>query len=109
MADAGKTTTALVTQALATLQSIRDNPAASAADRDAALEKFEALTLLMGAEAVEEYEGRTAVLTGLVAQLSAFTKGIQVKNPIVDKVNALTAIAEKAADLAKVDKKPAGG
>lgn len=107
MPDNAKTITELVTDALATLKSIKDDPAASDADRRAAFENYEDLLLLLGRQAVTDYEGRTAMLTGLIAELTQFTRGIKVKNPIASKVDMLAGLADKAVDLFKAEKQAA--
>jgi hypothetical protein len=107
MPDQAKSITELVTAARATLKSITQDPAASDADKRAAFETYEDLLLLIAGEAMKDYEGRTAALAGMIAELTAFTRGVKVKNPITAKLDTLTKLADKAVDLFQIEKKTA--
>ena len=109
MPDPGIEIMRLITDALSQFNSIIDNPASSADDKKKAADTYEDLLLLSGRQAVDRYEGRTAILTGLIAELNEFTKGIQVKNPIASQVGNLTALADKAMTLFKNEKGSAKG
>jgi len=107
MADNSKTITELMTDAAATLKAIKDTAGADREARRKAFEAYEDVLLLIGRHAVGSFEGRTALLTGLIAELTEFNKTIQVANPIAAHVDNLTAIADKAMGLFKDEKKSA--
>jgi len=107
MSETSTDITALLTDAAAALKAIKDANDADAEARRAAYEAYNDVLLLIGRHAVNSYEGRTALLTGLITELSDFNKNIKVANPIAARVDELTTIAGKAVDLFKKEKKTA--
>lgn len=99
--------TELLIETAATFRALKDLDAADSQARRAAFEAYEDVLLLIGSHAVSNYEGRTALLTGLIAELSEFNRSIQVQNPIREHVDQLTGIVEKAHELFKKEKKVA--
>lgn len=98
----------LLVEAAAALKAIQDSSNADPKDQRAAFESYNDIMLLIGRHAVNSYEGRTAMLTGLIAEISEFRKTIQVENPIREQVDNLAGIADKAVDLFKKEKKNVG-
>ena len=97
--------TELLIDAAAALKAIKDTENADKESRRAAFESYNDILLLIGRHAINSYEGRTALLTGLIAELSEFNKTIKVENPIAAQVDELADIADKAVDLFKSEKK----
>ncbi|NKB58204.1 MAG: hypothetical protein GKS00_17910 [Alphaproteobacteria bacterium] len=97
----------LMTDAAAALKALNDADGADQDTKDAAYEAYVDVLRLIGLHAVASYEGRTALLTGLIAELAEVNKSIQVSNPIVPYVDELTKIGDKAVDLFKKEKKAA--
>ena len=59
---------------------------------------------LVGRLSIEGFDGRTALLAGLVAELTEVTRAVKVKNPIIGQLNSLAGITERALDLMKAEK-----
>jgi len=95
----------LLVEAAAALKAIHDSKDADRETRRAAHESYNDILLLIGRHSVNNYEGRTALLTGLITELAEFNRTVRVKSPIAGAVDNLTAIAEKAADLFRAEKK----
>jgi len=94
--------TELATQAAAQLQAMMS--AADPKDRKAAFESYRDVLRLIGRLNIESYDGRTALLTGLVAELAEVTRSVKVKNPVTQQLNSLAGITERALDLMKAEK-----
>jgi len=94
--------TELATQAAAQLQALL--AAADPQDKQAAFESYRDVLRLIGRLSIEEFDGRTAMLAGLVAELTEVTRAVKVKNPIVVHLNSLAGITERALDLMKAEK-----
>ncbi len=107
MPDDGREITELLTDAAAALKAIKAVEDADMETRRAAFDAYNDVLLLIGQYAVDSYEGRTALLEGLIAKLREFAKKIQVTNPIASSVDELTTIADKAVALFE-DEKAAG-
>ena len=98
--------TELATQAAAQLQAMMS--AADDRDKKAAFESYRDVLRLIGRLSIESYEGRTAILAGLVAELTEVTRAVKVKNPIAEHLDTLAGITERALDLMKAEKREAG-
>jgi hypothetical protein len=94
--------TELATQAAAELSVMMK--AADKKDKKAAFEAYRDVLRLIGRTSINEFEGRTSLLTGLVAELSEVTRSIKVKNPVAEHLNTLAGFTEKALDLIKAEK-----
>lgn len=104
MPDRGTQITELLTDAAAALKAIKTVEGADMETRRAAFEAYNDVLLLIGQYAVDSYEGRTALLKGLIDKLGEFTQNIQVTNPIASSVDELTRIAGKAVALFEDEK-----
>src|SRR5262245_23557400 len=99
MSDQDAEITKLLDAAASELKAVSDNPAASDEDRRNAFDHFEDLLLLRAQQASDDFNGRTARLTGLITELTDFTKTVKVKNPIIARLNSLAGIVDKASGL----------
>lgn len=95
----------LADQALAELDKMTKDPRATDKDKRTAFEHYEDIELLIAQHAIDDYKSRTALLTGLIAELTQVTKDIQVANPIVDRLTEIANVAEKAGELFAMEKK----
>jgi hypothetical protein len=91
MADSGIDIMKLVNEALVEFDKVSKDKTLDPAIKKKAFDHYEDVLLLAGQHVISEYEGRTAILTGLIAELTAFTQTIQVENPIVGQVAQATA------------------
>ena len=107
MPDKGTEITELLTDAAAALKVIKTVEGADMETRRAAFKAYNDVLLLIGQFAVDSYEGRTALLEGLIDKLSEFTQNIQVTHPIASSVDELTKISAKAVALFENEKKAA--
>ena len=98
--------TELATQAAAQLQAM--TALADPQDKRAAFESYRDVLRLIGRLSIENYDGRTALLAGLVAELAEVTRSIKVKNPVTQHLDTLATITDRALDLMKSEKKAAG-
>ncbi|MDA0240285.1 MAG: hypothetical protein O3A84_09705 [Proteobacteria bacterium] len=94
--------TELANQAAGHLKSLME--AADEADKVAAFESYRDVLRLIGAYHVASYEGRTALLTGLIAELNEVTESITVTNPVAGQLEQLAGIALRARGLFKEEK-----
>ena len=107
MADKGEDIAALMVEASAALKSIADTRNASEGAKKAAKQSYKDVLRLIARQAILDYEGRTAALTGLIAELKEVTDNIEVENPIAKQMDDIAGIAEKASKLFKKEKKSA--
>ena len=94
--------TELATQAAAQLRAM--TTAADPQDKQASFDAYRDVLRLIGRLSIEGFDGRTAMLAGLVAELTEVTRAVKVKNPIVGHLNSLAGITESALDLMKAEK-----
>lgn len=92
----------LANQAASLLKTMMD--AADDKDKKAAFEAYRDVLRLIGRYHIQSYEGRTALLAGLILELKEVTDAVQVKNPIAEQLNALLPIAERARALFQEEK-----
>jgi hypothetical protein len=95
----------LAEQAREKLKSIADDPNATDAVKLAAFECYEDVELLIAQHAIDDYQNRTALLTGLIVELGTITKDIQPDNPIAGVLTEIANISEKAGQLFAKEKK----
>ncbi len=62
--------------------------------RDTALQTLDDLTAMMLAHTVESVQGRTALLTGLISELTQVIEGIQADPPYEGALDQLTALVD---------------
>lgn len=82
------------------------------AQRDIALQTLDDLTAMMLAHTLETVQGRTALLTGLIAELTNVIDSIETKPPYADAMKAVTGIIDGARTRLTHEKKtllPANG
>ncbi len=96
----------LAAQSAALLQTMQRD-AANQADKQAAFESYRDVLRLIGRLSIENYDGRTALLAGLVAELAEVTRAVKDKNPVTQQLNNLAQISESALDLMKAEKSAA--
>ncbi len=77
---------------------------ATRADREAAQQTLDDLTAMMLAHTIETVQGRTALLTGLIVELTAVIARIEEKPQFASVVSNLAAIVEQANALLAVEK-----
>ena len=99
--------TELATQAAAHLQEMIS--AADKADKKAAFESYRDVLHLIGRISIENFEGRTAMLAGLIAELAEVTRAVKVKNPVTKHLKSLADITDRALDLMKAEKEGTQG
>lgn len=75
------------------------------AQADAAMKTFEHLTALLLAQTLETVAGRTALLAGLIEELSRVTAGVQVNPPYLEAAKSLTTLTTRATALLEAEKK----
>jgi len=97
--------TELATQAAGHLQAMM--AAADEQDKRAAFEAYRDVLRLIGRLNIENFDGRTALLAGLVAELTEVTRAVKVKNPVTAQLNSLAGITGRALDLMKAEKRAA--
>lgn len=98
--------TELATQAAAELGVM--TKAADKKDKKAAFEAYRDVLRLIGRTSINEFEGRTSLLTGLVAELAELTRSIKVSNPVAKHLDTLAQYTKRALDLIKAEKDAAG-
>lgn len=92
----------LANRAAGLLKSMLD--AADEADKRTAFEAYRDVLRLIGRHHIQSYEGRTALLAGLILELKEVTDAVQVEHPIAEQLNALLPIVERARALFQEDK-----
>ena len=85
-------------ESIAALREIHEDFRLSAAQRDAAEAAIRDLYLQLGMQAIQEVEGRTALLSALIAELTAVSDSIQL-NPIGNVLDKLTVLVTKGRAL----------
>jgi hypothetical protein len=95
----------LVNEAMAELDKISKDKDADPALKKKAFDHLENLLLLEGKAVISDFEGRTAVLAGLIEELKTFTQAIKVHNPIATQVTKFTTLVNEATDLFATVKK----
>jgi hypothetical protein len=94
-------------EAVAELEKIIEN-----AETDEQIETAENsmndLTVMLGTYSVQQIEGRTALLNGLIVELAEVIAAVQ-SNPIGDSLDKLTGIFDSAKVLLKAEKKKLSG
>jgi hypothetical protein len=78
---------------------------ATRADREAAQQTLDDLTAMMLAHTIETVQGRTALLTGLIVELTAVIARIEERPPFLSIANNLTQIVSQASALLELEKK----
>jgi hypothetical protein len=94
--------------AIARLQIILESPKATPDQKDEAQDALDALTLLHGSYAIQEVQGRTALLSGLIVELQEVIDSINV-NPFGDAAEKLNGILTSAKGLYDKGKEALGG
>lgn len=75
------------------------------AQQEEALKTLDDLTAMMLAHTIETVQGRTALLTGLISELTQITDSIKVRPPYVGALDSVTTIIDKVrVSLAKEKK-----
>jgi len=77
----------------------------SAAQREVALQTLDDLTAMMLAHTIETVQGRTALLTGLIAELTQVIEAVNVQPPYMGAVKAVTKIVDSARSRLAAEKK----
>ena len=75
------------------------------AQRSAALQTLDDLTAMMLAHTLDTVQGKTALLTGLIAELTQVINAIQVAPPYAQAVETVVAIVDKARVRLTAEKK----
>ena len=83
--------------------------AADKKDKKAAFDAYRDVLRLIGRISIDSFEGRTAMLAGLIVELNAVTSSVKVKNPITAQLNKLADITDRALVLMKAVKAEAEG
>lgn len=78
---------------------------ADAEDKKVAFQAYRDVLRLIGRITVEEYDGRTTLLSGLVAELVEVTRSVRLANPVAAQLQNLAGITTRALDLLKTEKK----
>lgn len=65
------------------------------AQQEVALKTLDDLTAMMLAHTIETVQGRTALLTGLISELTQITDSIKVNPPYAEALDSVTAIIDK--------------
>lgn len=73
--------------------------------RKVALQTLDDLTAMMLAHTLETVQGRTALLTGLIAELTQVIDSVKVKPPYADAINGLTSVLDGARKRLTQEKK----
>ncbi len=68
----------------------------NAAQRELALQTLDDLTAMMLAHTLEKVQGRTALLTGLIAELTQVIDSVKVQPPYADAIEGLTKVVDGA-------------
>lgn len=95
---------AVYQDAIEQLQETIGSVDASAAQKKAARDALNDLFLLHGAHSIQEIDGRTALLSGLIIELQGVIDKIQAR-PFGDALSQITKIADTARDLYEESKK----
>jgi hypothetical protein len=72
-------------------------------DKKAAADSYRDVLALIGTYSIANYEGRTSLLTDLIAQLNAVKQSVQVSNKVADQIAALDPLITKAQELFESD------
>ena len=75
------------------------------AQQETALQTLDDLTAMMLAHEIATVQGRTALLTGLIAELTQVIDGIQTHPPYLDALKSVTTIVDAARERLKTEKK----
>lgn len=73
--------------------------------RNTALQTLDDLTAMMLAHTLETVQGRTALLTGLISELTQIIEAIQTAPPFLEAIDAVTGIIQGARARLAVEKK----
>ena len=93
----------LYLSAVAELQRILESIHATSEQKNVAEKALQDLTVLHGAYPIGRIEGRTAVLSGLIIELTAVMEAIQV-NPVGGALDSLNQILSTARELYQAEK-----
>lgn len=99
--------TELATEAAGHLKEMMS--AADQKDKKAAFAAYRDVLRLIGRISIDSFEGRTAMLAGLIVELNAVTASVKVKNPITTQLNKLADITDRALALMKEEKAESEG
>lgn len=99
--------TELATEAAGHLKAMM--AAADKKDKKAAFDAYRDVLRLIGRISIDSFEGRTAMLAGLIVELNAVTSAVKVKNPITAQLNKLADITDRALVLMQAVKAEAEG
>ena len=92
----------IVTQYLAGITEVRavlNDPNSTAAQKKAAKDSLDQLTIMLGRFHTNSFEGRTGLLLGLIHELQVVTGKINPTDPISPILNRITAVLGKAEGL----------
>lgn len=84
---------------IAAVKEVLSNPAASKAEKKAALQSLDDLTIMLGRFHTGNVEGRSALLLGLIHELRQVTDEIRPNSPIAGVLDKLTKVAAAAGKL----------
>jgi len=90
--------------AIAALREIHEDYTLNAAQRGAAGAAIKDLYIQLGSQAIQRVEGRTALLSALIAELTAVSDSIQL-NPVGEVLDKLNACIEQGRTLYEESKK----
>ncbi len=86
------------------IQKILGSLGSSPEEVEAAKESLSNLTALMLAQTIKSVEGRTAILTGLIAELNQVIESIAEESPISDKLDGFNTTIAKATQILEAEK-----
>ena len=105
MPDSGPEIRDVYDQSLQEIGSVFRSLDASPEQVEEAKKKLRDLTSLMLVHTLDTIQGRTALLAGLIVELTDFTSKIQIEPKFLRSVEMLTNLADKAKTLLESEKK----
>jgi hypothetical protein len=103
--DTKKSVKAIYDEGMAEVMKIVGSIRSTPAQKKVALETSKDLTTMLLAHTVASIEGRTALLTGLIVELTQVTESIKVKPPYAGALTGFGKIIGKASKLFDSEKK----
>jgi len=103
-ADAGQEIVNKYLEGIAAVKEVLSNPAANKDEKKVARQSLRDLTIMLGRFHTDSFEGRSALLLGLIHELREVTDRIQPNSPVAGVLKRFNTVLAAAGELLKAER-----